>query len=97
MLDESLLDAPEALAGADRYGLLRGVAESGARVRTAARNAAESGIADLLSLIHISPTSSAPSAAAPARSPSSGPPASRHGPAPCAGPCPAGRDRSTCC
>ncbi|KOT79920.1 mannose-6-phosphate isomerase [Streptomyces rimosus subsp. pseudoverticillatus] len=47
MLDESLLDAPEALAGADRFGLLRGVAESGARVRTAARNAAESGITDL--------------------------------------------------
>ncbi|MFH9423864.1 SIS domain-containing protein [Streptomyces sp. NPDC017529] len=47
MLDESLLDTPEALSGADRYGLLRGVAESGARVRTAARNAAESGITDL--------------------------------------------------
>ncbi|MEU9113115.1 SIS domain-containing protein [Streptomyces sp. NPDC048483] len=47
MLDESLLDAPEALAGADRYGLLRGVAESGARVRTAARSATEAGIPDL--------------------------------------------------
>ncbi|MFJ9420315.1 SIS domain-containing protein [Streptomyces sp. NPDC101227] len=47
MLDESLLDAPEALAGADRYGLLRGVAESGARVRSAARSAAEAGIPDL--------------------------------------------------
>ncbi|MEV0604729.1 SIS domain-containing protein [Streptomyces sp. NPDC050315] len=47
MLDESLLDAPEALAEADRYGLLRAVAESGARVRTAARNAAEAGIPDL--------------------------------------------------
>ena len=47
MLDESLLDTPEALAGADRYGLLRGVAESGARVRTAARSAAEAGIPDL--------------------------------------------------
>ncbi|MFE5741720.1 SIS domain-containing protein [Streptomyces celluloflavus] len=47
MLDESLLDTPEALAGADRFGLLRGVAESGARVRTAARSAAESGIPDL--------------------------------------------------
>ncbi|WP_405742414.1 mannose-6-phosphate isomerase [Streptomyces sp. NBC_01525] len=48
MLDESLLDTPEALARADRYGLLRGVAESGARVRTAARGAAEAGIADLV-------------------------------------------------
>ncbi|AJC58010.1 MULTISPECIES: SIS domain-containing protein [Streptomyces] len=47
MLDESLLDAPEALAGADRFGLLRAVAESGARVRTAARSAAESGIPEL--------------------------------------------------
>lgn len=47
MLDESLLDSPEALADADRYGLLRAVAESGARVRTAARNAAEAGIPDL--------------------------------------------------
>ncbi len=47
MLDESLLDTPEALAAADRYGLLRGVAESGARVRTAARSAAEAGIPEL--------------------------------------------------
>ncbi|KUL33954.1 mannose-6-phosphate isomerase [Streptomyces sp. NRRL F-4489] len=47
MLDESLLDAPEALAGADRFGLLRGVAESGARVRTAVRGAAEAGIGEL--------------------------------------------------
>ncbi|MFG2141690.1 SIS domain-containing protein [Streptomyces sp. NPDC048650] len=47
MLDESLLDTPEALAGADRYGLLRGVAESGARVRTAVRSATEAGIPDL--------------------------------------------------
>ncbi|MET7938369.1 SIS domain-containing protein [Streptomyces sp. NPDC005322] len=47
MLDESLLDAPEALARADTRGLLRGAAESGARVRTAARHAAEAGIADL--------------------------------------------------
>ena len=45
MLDESLLDAPEALARADRRGLLRGAAEAGARVRTAARHAAEAGIA----------------------------------------------------
>ncbi|MFD7533169.1 MULTISPECIES: SIS domain-containing protein [unclassified Streptomyces] len=47
MLDESLLDAPEALARADRRGLLRGAAEAGARVRTAARHAAEAGIAEL--------------------------------------------------
>lgn len=47
MLDESSLDAPEALARADRRGLLRGAAEAGARVRTAARNAAEAGLADL--------------------------------------------------
>ncbi|MFH8574127.1 SIS domain-containing protein [Streptomyces sp. NPDC017993] len=47
MLDEPLLDTPEALAAADRYGLLRGVAESGARVRTAARSAAEAGIPEL--------------------------------------------------
>ncbi|WP_405390420.1 mannose-6-phosphate isomerase [Streptomyces sp. NBC_01102] len=47
MLDESLLDAPEALARADRRGLLRGAAEAGARVRTAARHAAEAGIGGL--------------------------------------------------
>ncbi|MGW0916418.1 SIS domain-containing protein [Streptomyces sp. NPDC002784] len=47
MLDESLLDTPEALSEADRRGLLRGAAEAGARVRTAARNAAEAGVADL--------------------------------------------------
>ncbi|MEO3979002.1 SIS domain-containing protein [Streptomyces sp. CAU 1734] len=47
MLDESLLDDPEALARADRRGLLRGAAEAGARVRTAARHAAEAGIAEL--------------------------------------------------
>ncbi|MCX4731710.1 SIS domain-containing protein [Streptomyces sp. NBC_01363] len=47
MLDESLLDAPEALARADRRGLLRGAAEAGARVRTAARHATEAGIAQL--------------------------------------------------
>ncbi|MFI2643006.1 SIS domain-containing protein [Streptomyces sp. NPDC018610] len=47
MLDESLLDDPEALAAADRRGLLRGAAEAGARVRTAARHAAEAGVADL--------------------------------------------------
>ncbi|MEU7075841.1 SIS domain-containing protein [Streptomyces narbonensis] len=47
MLDETLLDAPDALALADRRGLLRGAAEAGARVRTAARHASEAGIADL--------------------------------------------------
>lgn len=47
MLDESLLDAPEALARADRRGLLRGAAEAGARVRTAARHATEAGITAL--------------------------------------------------
>jgi hypothetical protein len=47
MLDESLLDAPEALTQADRRGLLRGAAEAGARVRTAARHAAEAGIPEL--------------------------------------------------
>ncbi|MFE9867081.1 SIS domain-containing protein [Streptomyces sp. NPDC005506] len=47
MLDESLLDAPEALARADRRGLLRGAAEAGARVRTAARHAADAGITEL--------------------------------------------------
>ncbi|WP_445527291.1 SIS domain-containing protein [Streptomyces cyslabdanicus] len=47
MLDESLLDAPEGLAEADRRGLLRGAAEAGARVRTAARNAAEAGVRGL--------------------------------------------------
>ncbi|WP_267246149.1 SIS domain-containing protein [Streptomyces sp. PR69] len=47
MLDESLLDDPDALARADRRGLLRGAAEAGARVRTAALHAAEAGIAEL--------------------------------------------------
>ncbi|MGW2418207.1 SIS domain-containing protein [Streptomyces sp. NPDC001709] len=47
MLDESLLDTPEGLAEADRRGLLRGAAEAGARVRTAARHATEAGIGDL--------------------------------------------------
>ncbi|MEV7789925.1 SIS domain-containing protein [Streptomyces sp. NPDC088106] len=44
MLDESLLDSPEGLAEADRRALLRGAAEAGARVRTAARHAAEAGV-----------------------------------------------------
>ncbi|MFF3910596.1 SIS domain-containing protein [Streptomyces sp. NPDC001848] len=47
MLDESLLDDPEALARVDRRGLLRGAAEAGARVRTAVRFAAEAGVNDL--------------------------------------------------
>ncbi|MER8030811.1 SIS domain-containing protein [Streptomyces bauhiniae] len=47
MLDESLLDTPEGLAEADRRGLLRGAAEAGARVRTAARLAAEAGVGAL--------------------------------------------------
>ncbi|MGI5455342.1 SIS domain-containing protein [Streptomyces sp. CA-249302] len=47
MLDESLLDTPEALSAADHRGLLRGAAEAGARVRTAARHAAEAGVNDL--------------------------------------------------
>ncbi|WP_371678279.1 SIS domain-containing protein [Streptomyces sp. NBC_01276] len=47
MLDEPLLDAPDDLARADRRGLLRGAADAGARVRTAARHATEAGLADL--------------------------------------------------
>lgn len=47
MLDDSLLDHPEALANADHGGLLRGAAEAGALVRTAARQAGEAGIAAL--------------------------------------------------
>ncbi|WP_327345381.1 SIS domain-containing protein [Streptomyces europaeiscabiei] len=47
MLDESLLDTPEALSQADRRDLLRGAAEAGARVRTAIRLGTEAGIPDL--------------------------------------------------
>ncbi|GAA3790721.1 SIS domain-containing protein [Streptomyces chiangmaiensis] len=47
MLDESLLDDPDALARADRRALLRGAAEAGARVRTAVRHVAEAGVNDL--------------------------------------------------
>ncbi|MFI9203278.1 SIS domain-containing protein [Streptomyces sp. NPDC053048] len=47
MFDESLLDNPDGLSRADLHGLLRGAAESGARVRTAARNAAEAGVGGL--------------------------------------------------
>ncbi|MEH0634153.1 SIS domain-containing protein [Streptomyces bottropensis] len=47
MLDESLLDTPDALSEADRRDLLRGAAEAGARVRTAVRLGIEAGIPDL--------------------------------------------------
>lgn len=47
MLDESLLDDPDALARADRRALLRGAAEAGARVRSAVRHAAEAGVNEL--------------------------------------------------
>ncbi|MTE19294.1 mannose-6-phosphate isomerase [Streptomyces sp. TRM43335] len=47
MLDETLLDAPDALTGADTHGLLRGAAASGARVRTALRHATEAGLTEL--------------------------------------------------
>ncbi|MEV4440269.1 SIS domain-containing protein [Streptomyces sp. NPDC049577] len=47
MFDESLLDDPDGLSRADLHGLLRGAAGSGARVRTAARDAAEAGIGGL--------------------------------------------------
>ncbi|GAB3125031.1 SIS domain-containing protein [Streptomyces calidiresistens] len=42
MIDESMLDAPDALARADLRGLLRALAGAGARVRVAARAAEES-------------------------------------------------------
>lgn len=47
MLDETLLDAPDALGRADVRGLLRDTAEAGARVRTAVRQAREVGLAEL--------------------------------------------------
>lgn len=47
MLDEALLDDPEALARADSRGVLRALAAAGARVRTAARLADEAGLAEL--------------------------------------------------
>ncbi|OEV05477.1 SIS domain-containing protein [Streptomyces oceani] len=47
MLDESVLDVPDALARADTHGLLHGAAESGARTRTAMRLAEEAGLAQL--------------------------------------------------
>ncbi|MDT0346784.1 SIS domain-containing protein [Streptomyces litchfieldiae] len=47
MIDESLLDTPDALVRADSHGLLRAVAAGGAHVRTAARSAEESGLGQL--------------------------------------------------
>ncbi|NGN69399.1 mannose-6-phosphate isomerase [Streptomyces sp. A7024] len=47
MLDETVLDDPRALAAADPREFLRGTAEAGARVRTAARAAREAGIDEL--------------------------------------------------
>lgn len=47
MFDETLLDDAEALTRADPRGLLRDAAGAGARVRTAARLAAEAGITGL--------------------------------------------------
>ncbi|HEY5832569.1 SIS domain-containing protein [Streptomyces sp.] len=47
MFDESLLEDPDALARADRQGLLREVAAAGARVRTALRLAEEAGVTGL--------------------------------------------------
>ncbi|HET6634451.1 MAG TPA: SIS domain-containing protein [Streptomyces sp.] len=44
MLDESLLDDPDALTRADTAGLLRSVAEAGARVRSALRQADDAGV-----------------------------------------------------
>ena len=105
MLDESLLDAPEALARADHRGLLRGAAEAGARVRTAARHAVEAGIAELQARGPAALRAGrgprrrggrrrrparARSRARPRRSPACTPPASPPPPAPCAGRCPAG-------
>lgn len=69
MLDESLLDAPEALARADRRDLLRGAAEAGARVRTAARHAAEAGIGGLNPEVGLEPSSSRAPAPPPPGSP----------------------------
>ncbi|WP_367125239.1 SIS domain-containing protein [Streptomyces phytohabitans] len=47
MLDESLFDDPDALVGADAHGLLHGVAEAGARTRTAIRLADDAGVTAL--------------------------------------------------
>ena len=113
MLDESLLDAPEALARADRRGLLRGAAEAGARVRTAARHAAEAGHRRRCkpdgrprAVLVAGPGTAAAGVAdllgALGRRrrpghPARAPPASPPPPAPCAGRCPAGRAPWTCC
>ncbi|WP_127355049.1 SIS domain-containing protein [Actinacidiphila soli] len=70
MLDESLLDDPDALARVDTRGLLLGVAAAGARVRTAARLADEAGIGALRpdgrprTVLVAGPGPSAPSAVA---------------------------------
>lgn len=111
MLDESLLDEPDALTRADRRGLLRGAAEAGARVRTALRHTAEAGITELnpegkprAVLIAGSGTAAAgvadligalAGAAAPWRGCTR--PVSPRRQVRSAGRCPAGRDRSTCC
>jgi hypothetical protein len=47
MIDETLLDAPEALARADLRGMLRSVAAAGAQVRTAVRATMESPLTEL--------------------------------------------------
>ncbi|MBU7598647.1 mannose-6-phosphate isomerase [Streptomyces sp. P38-E01] len=47
MLDDSVLDDPDALTALDRGGLLRGAAESGALSRSAAGLAAEAGLGEL--------------------------------------------------
>ncbi|ONK13902.1 SIS domain-containing protein [Streptomyces sp. MP131-18] len=47
MIDETLLDDPDALVRADPHGLLRAVASAGAHVRTAVRGAEESALGRL--------------------------------------------------
>ena len=47
MLDESLLDTPDALVRADTAGLLHRVASAGARVRSGLRQATEAGLGEL--------------------------------------------------
>ena len=110
MLDESLLDTPEALAGADRLGLLRGAAESGARVRTAARTPSKpaspnspptGGRAPCSSPGPARPRPASPTSSAPRRRqlPRHPPPPTGVAPLParCAGHCPAGPAPWTCC
>lgn len=105
MLDESLLDDPDALTRADRRALLRGAAEAGARVRTAVRHATEAGIPELKpdgrprAVLIAGPGMAATGVAellgtlagASCPSPGSPPPGSPPPQAPCAGSCPAGR------